>query len=296
MLVRSSFIAPCYAYRDQQEAETPEAYGTRVADELEAEILRLGPGRIAAFIAETVCGATLGAVTPVPGYFRRIRKICDRYGVLLILDEVMCGVGRTGTMFACEQEGVVPDIVTLAKGLGAGYEPIGAMLLSRQIEDVLATKSGRYRHGQTYANHTLSCAASLAVLETIEEEGLLAAVKTRGAELMAMLTDRFSDHPHVGDIRGRGLFITLEFVADRATKAPLPSRYDFAAQLKDLAMANRLMVYPMAGTIDGRRGDHVIIAPAYTMQSDELAMVVERLAAAIEDTLKSCRQQVGELG
>jgi adenosylmethionine-8-amino-7-oxononanoate aminotransferase len=294
ILVRSSFIAPCYAYREQHEAETPEAYGMRVAEELEEEILRVGPGRVAAFIAETVCGATLGAVAPVPGYFRQIRKICDRYGVLLILDEVMCGIGRTGTLFACEQEAVTPDIVTLAKGLGAGYEPIGAMLLSRQIEDVLAAKSGRYRHGQTYVNHAVGCAASLAVLETIEDESLLAAVKTRGAELIAALTDRFADHPHVGDIRGRGLFIALEFVADRATKVAFPPRCDLAGRLKDLAMANGLMVYPMAGTIDGRQGDHVILAPAYTIQSDEVAMVVERLAMAVKATLKSCRQAMGE--
>jgi adenosylmethionine-8-amino-7-oxononanoate aminotransferase len=291
MLAHATFIAPCYAYREQRATETAEAYGQRTANELEAAILAAGPGRVAAFIAETVAGATLGAVPAVSGYFRRIREICDRYGILLILDEVMCGMGRTGALFACELEGVVPDIVTLAKGLGGGYQPIGAMLLSRTIDETLAARSGRYRHGQTYVNHATGCAAALAILDAITEEDLLAAVSRRGEELAAALSERFGDHPQVGDIRGRGLFLALEFVADRASKAPFPVHCDLAGRLKDEAMAKGLMIYPMTGTVDGRLGDHVIIAPPYNVTGEEIGEIVTRLAAALDTVIPACLQE-----
>uniref|UniRef100_UPI002596377B aspartate aminotransferase family protein n=1 Tax=uncultured Cobetia sp. TaxID=410706 RepID=UPI002596377B len=213
LLINVSHVSPCYAYRDQQPDETPEAMGIRLAAELEAEILRLGAENVMAFVAEPVVGATLGAVTAVPGYFRRIREVCDRYGVLLILDEVMCGMGRTGSLFAAEQEGVTADLITIAKGLGAGYQPIGATLVSQRIRDAIANGSGFFQHGHTYIGHATACAAALAVQQTIEARDLLTRVNVLGEGLKARLNERFAHHPHVGDIRGRGLFQGLELVA-----------------------------------------------------------------------------------
>jgi adenosylmethionine-8-amino-7-oxononanoate aminotransferase len=285
MLIEMSHIAPCYAYREQQEGESAEAYGLRAANELEAEILRLGPETVAAFIAEPVVGGTLGAVPPAPGYFRRIREICDRHGVLLILDEVMCGMGRTGALFACEQDGVTPDIVCIAKGLGAGYQPIGAMLCSAAIHDAIATGSGFFQHGHTYIGHPAAAAAGRAVVSAILDRGLLPRVRAQGERLAAALDARFGQHPHVGDIRGRGLFRGVELVADRETKAPLDPARGTAAKVKAAAFEAGLMCYPMAGTIDGRRGDHVLLAPPFIISDDEIDILVDRLGASIDAAL-----------
>jgi adenosylmethionine-8-amino-7-oxononanoate aminotransferase len=236
---------------------------------------------VMAFIAETVAGATLGAVPPAPGYLRRIREICDRHGVLLILDEVMCGMGRTGTRFAFEQEGVTPDIVCVAKGLGAGYQPIGALLCSQAIYDAIANGSGALQHGHTYMGHPVACAAALAVQRIVERRGLLTRVRELGVGLEARLRAAFGDHPHVGDIRGRGLFWGIELVADRATKEPFDPSLRTYARVKRAALAAGLLCYPMGGTIDGTRGDHVILAPPYTITENELDLVVERLAGAL---------------
>ncbi|HSR72966.1 MAG TPA: aspartate aminotransferase family protein [Kiloniellales bacterium] len=282
LLVETSHISPCYAYRYKDSAESDEAFGRRVADELEAEILRLGPETVAAFIAEPVVGATSGAVPPVPGYFKRIREICDRYGVLLILDEVMCGMGRTGTLYACEQDGIVPDILTCAKGLGAGYQPIGAVLVAGRIFDAIASGSGFFQHGFTYIGHPTACAAALAVQRTIEAEGLLERVRERGADLRARLEERFGNHPHIGDIRGRGLFLGLELVRDRASRAPFEPADRLHARIKAAAMARGLMCYPAGGTIDGRHGDHVLIAPPYIVEEKHLETIVATLAEAID--------------
>src|SRR6056297_2039980 len=243
LLAETHHIAPCYEYRDRAEDESAEAYGRRVADELEAEILRLGPESVMAFVAEPVVGATAGAVPPVPGYFRRIREICDRHGVLLILDEVMCGMGRTGTLFACEQEGIAPDIVTIAKGLGAGYQPIGAMLCTGAIYDAIAEGSGFFQHGHTYMGHPMAAAAGEAVLEAILGRDLLPAVRRQGAGLMARLEARLGQHPHVGDIRGRGLFRGIELVADRESKAPFDPARGLHRKVKAAATDEGLMCY-----------------------------------------------------
>lgn len=285
ILLPVSHIAPCYEYRHRQEGETAEEYGIRAADELEAEILRLGPGTVIAFIAETVVGATAGAVPPAPGYFRRIREICDRHGVLLILDEVMSGMGRTGTLFACEQDGVSPDIVTCAKGLGAGYQPIGAALMSETIFDTITGGSGAFQHGFTYIGHATACAGALAVQRVIEEDGLLERCRKMGGLLRQRLQDVFDDHPHVGDIRGRGLFIGMELVEDRASKKPFDPALKLHAKVKAAAMAEGLMVYPSGGTADGVAGDHVLIAPPFIIGEDEVAMIVERLSAAVAGAL-----------
>ncbi|RMD50250.1 MAG: aspartate aminotransferase family protein [Alphaproteobacteria bacterium] len=289
LLIETHHIAPCYPYRERREGESLEAYGRRAADELEAAIERLGPETVMAFIAEPVVGATAGALVPAPGYFRRIREICDRHGILLILDEVMCGAGRTGTFFACEQEGVRPDILTMAKGLGAGYQPIGAMLCSGEIYRTIAEGSGFFQHGHTYMGHPVAAAAACAVIDEIDAADLLPRVRARGAALEARLRAAFGDHPHVGDIRGRGLFQALEFVADRESKRPFPPETRLAARLKARAMAEGLICYPMPGTIDGREGHHVLLAPPFIISEEELDELVARLGRAIEGVLGELR-------
>lgn len=285
LLVDTVQVAPCYEYRDRRPDETPEAYGRRLVAELEATLAEAGPQRVIAFIAETVGGATAGALPPVPGYLRGVREVCDRHGILLILDEVMCGMGRTGTLHACEQEGVAPDILTIAKGLGAGYQPIGALLLSRRIFEAIRDGSGAFQHGHTYVGHVLACTAALEVQRVIERESLLANVTRMGALLRAALEARFGEHPHVGDIRGRGLLLAIEFVADRADKRPFDPGLKLHARLKKQAMAEGLMTYPMGGTIDGVRGDHLLLAPPFNIGEDDVALIVERLGRAFDATL-----------
>ncbi|GHB25566.1 aspartate aminotransferase family protein [Salinicola rhizosphaerae] len=282
ILVEMSHIAPCYEYAERAADETPEAYGQRVANELEAEILRLGPNSVMAFIAEPVVGATLGAVPAVPGYFKRVREICDQYGVLLILDEVMCGMGRTGTLFAHEAEGISPDIVCIAKGLGAGYQPIGAMLCTDAIYRTLADGSGLFQHGHTYLGHPMATAAGLAVVQELLERDLVSQVKARGEYLAKALAARFGDHPHVGDLRGRGLFRGVEIVADRDTKRPFDPAFGVAGKIKKAAFAEGLICYPMPGTRDGKHGDHILLAPPFIATEAELDQLVAMLGRAVE--------------
>jgi adenosylmethionine-8-amino-7-oxononanoate aminotransferase len=281
LLAPAAHVSPCYAYRGRREEESLEAYGRRVADELEAKILELGAETVAAFIAEPVVGATLGAVPAAPGYFRRIREICDRYGVLLIFDEVMCGMGRTGARYAAAQEGVVPDLLFIAKGLGAGYQPIGALMVGERIVDALRRGSGRFLHGHTYMAHPAACAAALAVQRVIDRERLLPKVERQGGLLMDALQARLGQHPHVGDIRGRGLFIGIEFVRDRDSKEPFDPGEKLNQRVQRAAMERGLLVYPMGGTIDGRRGDHVLLAPPFILEDAAMEEIAGTLAAAI---------------
>ncbi len=281
LLLDVSHIAPCYEYRLRQGGESLEAYGLRAAQALEDEILRLGPETVMAFMAEPVVGATAGALAPAPGYFRRIREICDRYGVLLILDEVMCGMGRTGSLFACEQDGIAPDIACIAKGLGAGYQPVGAMLCTAEIYDTLANGSGFFQHGHTYIGHPAAAAAGLAVVTALLDRGLVPRVREQGAKLAERLRDRFGQHPHVGDIRGRGLFRGIELVQDRATKEPFDPTRGVAGRIKKAAFEAGLICYPMAGTIDGRRGDHILLAPPFIIEDGQLDELTDKLDQAI---------------
>lgn len=285
MLVETTHIAPCYEYRDRRDDESVEAYGRRVADELETEILMLGPETVMAFVAEPVVGATAGAVPAVPGYLKRIREICDRYGVLLILDEVMCGMGRTGHLFACEQDGVAPDMITIAKGLGAGYQPIGALLVAGRIYDAIAAGSGFFQHGHTYMGHAMAATAANAVLDAIESRGLLARVRAQGDRLDAALRAELGQHPHVGDIRGRGLFRGIELVADRDSKEPFDPARKLHARIKAEALEDGLICYPMGGTIDGQRGDHVLLAPPYIIEDAQVDELVGKLSGAIRRAL-----------
>ncbi|MCT7664235.1 aspartate aminotransferase family protein [Shinella kummerowiae] len=282
LLIETHHIDPCYAYRLQEPGESDEAYAERAARQLEDKILELGADEVIAFVAETVVGATAGAVPPVADYLKRIRTICDRYGVLLILDEVMCGMGRTGTLHACEQDGVEPDLMTIAKGLGGGYQPVGAVLLSEKIYTAFVDGSGFFQHGHTYMGHPMAAAAGLAVQQVIRRENLLANVVAMGAELERQLTERLGNHHHVGDIRGRGLFRGVELVADRASKRPFDPKLKLNALIKKEAMARGLMVYPMGGTIDGRLGDHVLLAPPFIVDRADIGRIVERLGDAID--------------
>ena len=289
LLIRTHHIDPCYAYREQRDGESAADYAARAAQALEDKIREIGPERVIAFLAETVVGATLGAVQPVGDYFKRIRAICDRHGVLLILDEVMCGMGRTGTLHACEQEGVAPDLLVLAKGLGGGYQPIGAVMLSKRIYEAFANGSGVFQHGHTYMGHPMAAAAALAVQNVIRRDRLLANVNQMGARLERRLVERFGQHPFVGDIRGRGLFWGLELVADRAKKRPFDPALKAHARIKREAMARGLMVYPMGGTVDGSEGDHILLAPPFIVEPSHIDAIVERLGEALDSALAHVR-------
>jgi adenosylmethionine-8-amino-7-oxononanoate aminotransferase len=277
-----SHVSPCFPYRFQSEGETDDEYVRRLADELEAEFQRLGPENVAAFCAEPVVGATTGCVTALPGYFPAVKKICDRHGALLILDEVMCGMGRTGTMHAWEQEDVVPDIQVVAKGLGGGYQPIGGILIGGRVISALRAGSGSFMHGQTYQAHPVACAAALAVQNIIAEDGLLANVRAMGEVLASGLVARLGNHRHVGDIRGRGLFWAIELVEDRASKAVFDPSRKMHERVAQAAYEQGLAIYPMGGTIDGVRGNHICIAPPYNATAENIEAIVARLGDAVD--------------
>lgn len=278
-------VAPCYEYRDRRADESQGAYTRRLLAEIDAKFQEIGPQRVLAFVAEPVVGATAGALPPTPGYFKGVRELCDRYGILFIADEVMCGMGRTGTLFAVEPEEVVPDLITVAKGLGGGYQPIGATLAHSRIVDAIRQGSGMFQHGHTYIGHPVAAAAALAVQQVIARDGLLAVVRESGAYLRSLLIERLGAHPNVGDIRGRGLFMAVELVADRVSKAPFDPALKLHAAIKAQAMRNGLLVYPMGGTIDGRSGDHVLLAPPFIAAKGDLEAIVDLLAVSIEQAI-----------
>ncbi|MEL7133290.1 MAG: aspartate aminotransferase family protein [Pseudomonadota bacterium] len=286
MLIDVSHVSPCYAYRGQEEGEKDASYVERLIAELEAEIAALGAETVLAFVAEPVVGATLGAVPPVADYFARVRQVCDRHGILLIFDEVMCGMGRTGTLFAAEQYGTTPDICAIAKGLGAGYQPIGAMMCSAAIHDAIRDGSGFFQHGHTYLGHPVACAAGLAVLERLLDQGVLERVKPLGDAVDRALTDRFAQHPHVGDIRGVGLFRAIELVQSRDTKTPFDPAHLIHAKVKAAAFAEGLICYPMGGTVDGTHGDHILLAPPFILEDSDIDPMVDKLARALEKVLR----------
>jgi adenosylmethionine-8-amino-7-oxononanoate aminotransferase len=287
LLIAATHVSPCYPYRDRREGESNAAYVNRLGAELEAEVARVGGDRVIAFVAETVAGATLGCVPPVPGYFERMREICDRHGILLILDEVMCGMGRCGTMWAFEAEGVVPDMVAIAKGLGAGYQPIGALVAARPIYEAITAGSGFFQHGYTYLGHAAACAGALAVQHRLRIDRILERVAPMGECLEKALRGSFSHNRYVGDIRGRGLFWALELVADRKDKKPFDPALRLHARIKREALKAGLLCYPMGGTIDGARGDHVLLAPPFVIEPSQIEELVHKLAEAIEAAIQS---------
>jgi adenosylmethionine-8-amino-7-oxononanoate aminotransferase len=281
ILIDASHISPCYEYVDKLKEETSFDYGQRVAQELEDEILRLGTDKVMAFIVEPVVGATMGAVPAVPGYFKKVRNICDKYGVLLILDEVMCGMGRTGHLFASEFDEIAPDILCIAKGLGAGYQPIGAMLCSKNIYNRLGKGSGFFQHGHTYMGHPVACAAALAVLKAILNRKLLSSIKSKSNQLFNCLETKLGHHPNIGDIRGRGLFIGIEIVKNIETKKPFDPNLKVAASIKHAAFEAGLICYPMSGTRDGKWGDHILLAPPFIINENQIIELVNKLSISI---------------
>jgi len=283
ILIDASHISPCYEYVDKLKEETSFDYGQRVAQELEDEILRLGTDKVMAFIVEPVVGATMGAVPAVPGYFKKVRNICDKYGVLLILDEVMCGMGRTGHLFASEFDEIAPDILCIAKGLGAGYQPIGAMLCSKNIYNRLGKGSGFFQHGHTYMGHPVACAAALAVLKAILNRKLLISIKSKSNQLFNCLETQLGHHPNIGDIRGRGLFIGIEIVKNIETKKPFDPNLKVAASIKHAAFEAGLICYPMSGTRDGKWGDHILLAPPFIINENQIIELVNKLSISIEN-------------
>lgn len=285
ILMEVGRVAPAYEYRDRLDGESQPAYVARLLAEIDAQFQALGPDKVIAFVAEPVVGATLGAVAAPAGYWQGLRGLCDRYGILLIADEVMCGMGRTGSLHAVEQEGISPDLMTIAKGLGGGYQPIGAVLVQHKIVDAMRRGSGMFQHGHTYIGHAMAAAAALAVQQVIQRDQLLPQVLARGAYLQKQLHARFDAHPHVGDIRGRGLFWGVELVQNRSTKATFDPAFKLHAKVKAQAMAHGLLCYPMGGTIDGLHGDHVLLAPPFISSEAELDQVVDRLGDAIDKVL-----------
>ena len=285
LLMNVSHIDAAYEYRMRREREAEVDFALRMANLLEEEIQRLGADTVMAFVAEPVVGASLGTQPAPAGYFKRVREICDTYGVLFIADEVMCGMGRTGSLFALEQEGIAADITTLAKGLGAGYQPIAAVMAAENVIRIIKDGSGTLWNGHTYMSHAIATAGALAVQQVIEEENLLSNVRTRGDQLREGLQTRLGQHPHVGDLRGRGLFLTAELVQDRATKKPFDATLGLAPKVQKTALDLGLMCYPSQGSADGTQGDHVLLAPAYTSTSEEIETICDLITQAIERAL-----------
>lgn len=276
-------VSACNEYRDRRADESQQQYTTRLLNELEQAILDAGPEMIIGFCAETVVGATTGATPPTPGYLKGVRMLCDKYGILYIADEVMCGMGRTGTLHAFEQDEVVPDLVTIAKGLGGGYQPIGAVLVSEKIVSALQAGSGLFQHGHTYICHATAASAALAVQQVIERDNLLDVVKQHGSYLQKALREVLGELPHVGDTRGRGLFAGVELVRDKDSKTPFDPALKLHAAIKANCMARGLLVYPMGGTIDGQYGDHILIAPPFIITPSQLDFVVDTLSSVIRE-------------
>ena len=287
LLIDVEHVAPTYAYRDRRSDETDAQYCARLIGELEQTIERAGSGNVIAFVAETVGGATSGCLTAPAGYYRAVRELCDRHGMLLILDEVMCGMGRTGTLHACEQESVAPDLMAVAKGLGGGYQPVGAVMIGGRVIDAIAQGSGFFQHGHTYIGHPMACAAALAVQQVMKRDRLVERCARQGEKLASRLRAAFCEHAHVGDIRGRGLFLALEFVRDRETKQPFDPARRLAARIRAEAMSAGLLCYPMAGTIDGRNGDHLLLAPPFIVEDAEVDLIVVRLQQAIDAAIRA---------
>ncbi|KAI4743363.1 aminotransferase, class III [Aureobasidium sp. EXF-12298] len=287
LLPNMSRVSACNAYRGMKESETEAEYVDRLAKELDDEFQRLGPETVCAFVAEPVVGAALGCVPAVKGYFQAVRAICDKYGALLILDEVMCGMGRTGTMHAWQSPliGVVPDIQTIGKGLGGGYAPIAGVLISRKVTDTLFQGTGAFTHGQTYQGHPVSCRAALEVLRTLRDEKLVQNAAAMGEKLEELLKRFVLPLPHVGNVRGKGLFWGIEFVKDKTTKEPFDPKENVATNIHEKGLSNphNITLYPGTGTADGKIGDHILLAPAYNVTAEVIELIVQKTARVIEE-------------
>jgi adenosylmethionine-8-amino-7-oxononanoate aminotransferase len=283
-LVEASHLSPVNTYRPPAGVK-PENVAEHCANELEEEIARLGADKVAAFIFEPVVGAAGGALPAPPGYAKRIREICDRTGVLMIADEVMCGAGRCGTWRALEHDGVVPDIMSVAKGLAGGYLPLGAAILSERLWEPIMARYGALMTGHTFSGHTAACAAGVAVQTIVERDGLLARVRQEGAYLMDLLQKSLGQRDYVGNIRGRGFFLGIELVADRSSKEPFDPALQLFARIRDRTFANGLICYPTGGNVDGVKGDQVILAPPYNASRAELDEIVDKLERSMTEVM-----------
>jgi len=282
-------VSACYPYRQRNVGESDTSFVARKADELEKKFQELGPETVIGFIAEPVVGAALGCVPAVPGYLEAMRAVCHRHGALFILDEVMCGMGRSGTLHAWQGMGVVPDLQTIGKGMGAGYQPIAAVLISEKVVNTLRDGTGQFIHGQTYQGMPVQAAAALEVQRIKRELNLIENVQIQGEYLGKLLKSRLGTHPNVGDIRGKGLFWGLEFVEDKETKIPFDPTLKIAQKVYDLAISEpyNMTVYPGTGTADGIRGDHVILAPTYTVTKLEIEHIVRTITSVVETCFES---------
>jgi len=280
-LMPATFLSPANVYRPPI-GISPDDLAQYCVEEFERAILTLGPERVAAFIFEPVTGTAGGAVPAPAGYAKAMRAVCERYGVLMISDEVMCGVGRCGTWRALESDGIASDVMAIAKGLGGGYMPIGAAVYTEEVYRTIVTAHGTVGTAHTYAGHPVACAAALAVLRLIKREGLVEKVRRDGAYLRARLEKAFAGHDHIGDIRGRGLLLAIEFVRDRGTKQPFPRTLQLHTKLRERTFENGLICFPSGGTVDGINGDHVLLAPPYTATGEELDAIVSILATSVD--------------
>ncbi|KAF2143408.1 uncharacterized protein K452DRAFT_347250 [Aplosporella prunicola CBS 121167] len=282
-----SHVSACNAYRGKLDDESDEAYVARLAEELDAEFRKVGPDSVCAFVAEPVVGAALGCVPPVPGYFEAMRAVCDKHGALLILDEIMSGMGRTGTIHAWEQEGVIPDIQTIGKGLGGGYAPVAGILINRRVVDTLDKGTGSFSHGQTYQGHPIACAAAAEVQRIIREDKLVDNARELGEHLASLLRKSLGDHPNVGNIRGRGLFwgLQIEFVRNKAAKQPFDPTDGVAMKIHEKGMEPEygISIYPGSGSADGISGDHVLLAPAYNVTKADIELIVHLTERVVKD-------------
>jgi len=278
-------IAPCFCYHCPLQLRFPQC-NLACADELEALLKNQGACSIAAFIFEPVVGATLGAAVPAKGYIERIAETCKRYGILLIADEVMTGMGRTGKPFAVDHWGVEPDMITVGKGLAGGYAPLGAVIVGPRVVEAFTQGSGAFQHGFTYQAHPVATAAGNAVLDVLEGESLFARVREAGCELLAAL-ESMRSHPHVGEVRGLGLLAGIEFVRNKATGEPFPREWNAAGRLYQSAMKHGVLTYPSQGCVDGQRGDHLLLAPPFIITRKECETVAGAIAAAANEVLVS---------
>ncbi|OTB08440.1 hypothetical protein M426DRAFT_19106 [Hypoxylon sp. CI-4A] len=282
-------IPACNPYRQRLPEESNEDFVSRKAEELEQAFLQAGPDTVAAFIAEPVVGAASGCIPSVPGYFQAMKAVCDKYGALLVLDEVMCGMGRTGTLHAWQQEGVMPDIQAVGKGLGGGYLPASAILASRKIVQAMEAKGAAFTHGHTYMDHPVVCASALKVQQIIERDNLLSNAQAQGRHLEELLRAKLQNHPNVGDIRGRGLFWGIEFVKDKVTKEPFDPQLQLARRVHETALGEpyNVAIYFGQGCAGQGRGDHIMIMPAYNVTRDVVETIVTKVAAVIEDVFSN---------
>jgi adenosylmethionine-8-amino-7-oxononanoate aminotransferase len=278
-------IAPCFCYHCPYEKTFPECH-LACADDLDHHLSAGDASTGAAFIFEPVVGATLGAAVPPEGYAARIAEICRKHGILLIADEVMTGMGRTGKPFAVEHWSLEPDIILTGKGIASGYAPLGAVLVSRRVVEVFERGSGAFQHGFTYQAHPVATAAGNAVLDYIEKHNLFARVAPVGEALRAALAP-LASHKNVGDIRGLGLLLGVEFVKDKATREPFPKEENIAERIRQAALAESVLTYPTQGCVDGLRGDHILLAPPFIVNEEECHTIGRAIAAALDKVFGS---------